>query len=181
MRSRRRDRFVRFSISARLCFPDLVPSPSSSTCLEKASIDEAYLDLSAHIRSLLLTRYPYLSQPPSESPLGLDTPLPPAPELDWESSEWGIPPSPIPVDGAASGAANGGNGWSDVALWLGGEVMENVRMAIEEELSYTTSAGLGHNKILAKVCSAYKKPRAQVSQGGRRRPVHGSASEELTS
>ncbi|KAL7416652.1 hypothetical protein BDY24DRAFT_408629 [Mrakia frigida] len=137
--------------------------------IEKASIDEAYLDLSLPIRNLLLTRYPHLSILPPNSPLGLDTPLPPAPKLDWESSEWGIPPSPISPppkdpssDSEEGGGGREGNGWSDVALWLGGEVMERVRGEVEKELGYTTSAGISHNKILAKVCSAYKKPRAQT-------------------
>jgi len=42
--------------------------------------------------------------------------------------------------------------------------MERVRGEVEKELGYTTSAGISHNKILAKVCSAFKKPRAQVSR-----------------
>ena len=42
--------------------------------------------------------------------------------------------------------------------------MERVRGEVEKELGYTTSAGIGHNKNLAKVCSAFKKPRAQVSR-----------------
>lgn len=50
-----------------------------------------------------------------------------------------------------------------MALWLGGELMERVRGEVETELGYTTSAGISHSKILAKVCSAYKKPSAQVS------------------
>lgn len=41
--------------------------------------------------------------------------------------------------------------------------MERVRGEVETELGYTMSAGISHSKILAKVCSAYKKPSAQVS------------------
>lgn len=109
------------------------------------------------MRNLLLSRYPHLATLPDDATL--DTPLPPAPDLDWAASEWGIPPSPIPVDGDSSSV---GGGWADVALWIGGEMMEHVRGEVETELGYTTSAGIAHNKILAKVCSAYKKPRAQV-------------------
>lgn len=42
--------------------------------------------------------------------------------------------------------------------------MERVRREVVSELGYTTSAGISHSKILAKVCSAYKKPSAQVSR-----------------
>lgn len=127
---------------------------------EKASIDEAFLDLTIPVRKLLLARYPHLAQPPPSSPLGLDTPLPPPPELDWNSSDWGVPLSALGTEGQQPSG-----GWPDVALWLGGELMERVRGEVETELGYTTSAGISHSKILAKVCSAYKKPSAQVSPG----------------
>lgn len=121
--------------------------------VEKASIDEAFLDLTVPVRKLLLARYPYLAQPPPSSPLGLDNPLPPAPSLDWEATGWGTPPSLPPQ----------GDTWADVALFLGAELMDRVRGEVVKELGYTTSAGLSHSKILAKVCSAFKKPYAQVS------------------
>jgi hypothetical protein len=38
---------------------------------ERASIDEAYIDLTLPVRNLLLSRYPYLQTVPPDSPLGL--------------------------------------------------------------------------------------------------------------
>lgn len=51
--------------------------------VEKASIDEMYCDLTLAVRQLILQRYPELARPPADSPAGLDTPLPPPPEIDW--------------------------------------------------------------------------------------------------
>ena len=55
------------------------------TCqAEKASIDEAYLDFSQPVRDLIIARNPHLASVPAGSALGLDTPLPPPPPIDWE-------------------------------------------------------------------------------------------------
>lgn len=155
------------------------------------------------MRKLLLKRYPDLATVPADAALGMDTPLPMAPVLDWSSVDWGIVPRSAEV--SASQAADGegepasaladeedvqGNGWADVALWLGGDLMEGIRKSVEDQLGYTTSAvrsplaaptrsralradsrrplpsslvqGIAHNKVLSKLCSAFKKPRAQT-------------------
>ena len=49
-----------------------------------------------------------------------------------------------------------------VALYLGAEVVGKCRAAVHERLGYTCSAGIAPNKMLAKLCSAWKKPNAQV-------------------
>lgn len=41
--------------------------------------------------------------------------------------------------------------WTDVALAMGAELMARVRKEVEEQLGYTTSAGIAPNKSLAKV------------------------------
>lgn len=129
---------------------------------EKASIDEAFIDLTLPVRKVLLERFPHLATVPSNAPLGLDTPLPPAPPLDWKAVDWGIvprstevaaqvasasqeasasqgeqskAPAPLPVDEEVHG-----NGWGDMALWVGGQLMEQIRKAVEDQLGYTTSA-----------------------------------------
>lgn len=106
------------------------------------------MDLSTPIRALLLARYPELSHSP---PADLDTPLPAPPSLDWHAKEWAAVPGPDEAPG-----------WADVALYLGAEIMNDVRKAVEDQLGYTTSAGISHNKVLSKLCSAFKKPRAQT-------------------
>ena len=129
---------------------------------EKASIDEAFIDLTLPVRKVLLERFPHLAVLPADAPLGLDTPLPLAPSLDWTTVDWGIVPRSAEVAAQAASASQEvsasqgepsrvpvppsaeeeiqGNGWADMALWIGGELMEQIRKAVEDQLGYTTSA-----------------------------------------
>ncbi len=52
--------------------------------------------------------------------------------------------------------------WTDVALALGAELMNRVRQNVLDELGYTTSAGIGSNKTLSKLCSSWRKPNGQT-------------------
>lgn len=59
--------------------------------VEKASIDELYCDLTLAVRQVILQRFPELARPPANSPLGLDTPLPPPPKIDWTDLGYRVP------------------------------------------------------------------------------------------
>ncbi|KAJ6570180.1 hypothetical protein DFH09DRAFT_1154251 [Mycena vulgaris] len=129
-----------------------------NTEVEKASIDEAFMDLTRPVRQILLDRYPYLSHVPDDAPLGLDTPLPSPPQVSWNELGTLIPKDPsqepnVEVDELST--------WHDVALSIAAELMEKVRQQISAKLGYTTSAGIARNKFLAKLCASYKKPMNQ--------------------
>ncbi|KAJ7678513.1 DNA polymerase eta [Mycena rosella] len=128
--------------------------------IEKASIDEAFMDLTRPVRQILLERYPYLAHVPDDAPLGLDTPLPPPPQVSWNHLGTLIPidPSPEPND---SKEIDMPSTWHDVALSIAAELMEKVRQEINAKLGYTTSAGIARNKFLAKLCASYRKPMNQ--------------------
>ncbi|ORY84148.1 hypothetical protein BCR35DRAFT_290430 [Leucosporidium creatinivorum] len=163
--------------------------------VEKASIDESFLDLTLPVRAKLLARYPYLATLPEGA--DLDTPLPTPKEMgvtvDWEKVG-----NLIPINGqkkevkeVSAEAEEEGEGegkeegtsksaepvaeekevetleephltWSDVALSIGAEIVATCRNAVHERLGYTCSAGIAPNKMLAKLCSAWKKPNAQT-------------------
>lgn len=57
------------------------------------------------------------------------------------------------------------------ALALGARVVCRVRGAVESELGYTCSAGVAHNKLLAKLVAGMHKPRQHV--GGTAAAGHG--------
>lgn len=52
--------------------------------VEKASIDEAFIDFTQPVREELLKRYPHLATVPPDAPNGADTPLPPPPAISWD-------------------------------------------------------------------------------------------------
>ena len=48
------------------------------------------------------------------------------------------------------------------ALHLGAKIASTIRKHVHTELQYTCSAGIAHNKMLAKLGSALKKPNGQT-------------------
>ncbi|KAI8445698.1 hypothetical protein BY996DRAFT_6434541 [Phakopsora pachyrhizi] len=133
----------------------------SESCptIEKASIDEAFLDLSIPVRQRLLSRYPQLitldqlRQPASA--VTLDDQLPTPPQLDWDQLAVQSGSFIVPCSDRSTS-------WSDLALVIGAEIMAECRRAVFDQLGYTCSAGISSNKMLAKLCSSYKKPNAQT-------------------
>ncbi|KAI0346179.1 DNA/RNA polymerase [Trametopsis cervina] len=65
--------------------------------IEKASIDEAFIDFTRPVRDELMRRYPYLASVPPDAPDGKDSPLPPPPPISWDSLGTVIPVNPPPA------------------------------------------------------------------------------------
>jgi DNA polymerase eta len=127
--------------------------PANLQKVEKASIDEVFMDLSAQIHSLLLERYPELAGPaPYDATERL--PLPPTTALDWQADAL--------VDLDSDETEEDDPEWDDVVILIGSEIVRNVRATIREKLKYTCSAGIAQNKMLAKLGSAHKKPNQQT-------------------
>lgn len=135
------------------CIKDVLP-PLPLQRVEKASVDEVFLDLSSQIHSMLLERYPEISGPaPYDDPTEL-LPRPPTTALDWNTDAL--------VDLDSSETEDDDPDWDDVAILLGSEIVRSVRSAIRERLKYTCSAGIARNKMIAKLGSAHKKPNQQT-------------------
>ncbi|KAJ7183163.1 hypothetical protein C8R46DRAFT_1066110 [Mycena filopes] len=147
------DIYRRESVKMLQMYKDGLPENAE---VEKASIDEAFMDLTRPVRQILLERYPYLGQVPDDAPLGLDTPLPPPPQVSWNDLGTVIPVDPSVVEDVELPST-----WHDVALSIAAECMEKVRQEINAKLGYTTSAGIARNKFLAKLCASYRKPMSQ--------------------
>lgn len=124
---------------------------SSADSPEKASIDEAYMDFTPMVIDKLLALHPHLASVPEDATEGLDTPLPPAPPIDWARAGNVVP---IATGGGIDEEVEGDiekPTWEDWALCLGAEIMAEVRAEIWKRLHYTCSAGIAHNKAMAKV------------------------------
>jgi DNA polymerase eta len=134
-------------ISLRILFPDKCLLETS----EKASIDEAFIDLTRPVRAQILGRYRHLATVPHDAPDGLDAELPPPPLISWDGLGTIVPidpslPEPAPgtstkVDHQVAGLKDDAPAtWHDVALSIAAEMMGKVRVEISEQLGYTTSA-----------------------------------------
>ncbi|KAH8760592.1 hypothetical protein F5883DRAFT_563954 [Diaporthe sp. PMI_573] len=141
-----------YRLRSRECFElirSLLP-PEPIHRVEKASIDEVYLDLSAQVHAILLGQFSELAERPSD--LERPLPLPTLSEdLDWE------------VDGViGSEEANLAVDWDDVALCIGAKIVRQIRAEVWGRLKYTCSAGIAHNKMLAKLGAGFRKPNQQT-------------------
>ncbi|ROW10261.1 hypothetical protein VMCG_01715 [Cytospora schulzeri] len=128
--------------------------PSNLQRVEKASIDEVFLDLSAQVHSILLDRFPELRSPPPHDDTSESLPMPSITALDWKADAL--------VDLDDTETETDDPDWNDVAILIGSEIVRDVRAAIRAQLKYTCSAGVASNKMLSKLGSGHKKPNGQT-------------------
>ncbi|KAL8926193.1 MAG: hypothetical protein Q9208_003096 [Pyrenodesmia sp. 3 TL-2023] len=135
------------------CIKDVLPAPPVQR-VEKASVDEVFLDLSAQVHAIILERYPELNGPaPYDDPTEC-LPRPPTTALDWNTDAL--------VDLDEDQTEDDDPDWDDITMLVGSEIIRSVRAAIRERLKYTCSAGIARNKMIAKLGSAHKKPNQQT-------------------
>ncbi|CAG8245216.1 unnamed protein product [Penicillium olsonii] len=130
------------------------PKQEAAAGLEKASIDEVFIDLSPLVYKTLLQRYPELQSGTQDENRDADLPIPPTTALQWDTD--------CLVDLDKHEAEEDDPDWDDVAMLIGSEIVRSVRNAVWDKLSYTCSAGLGRNKMIAKLGSACNKPNLQT-------------------
>lgn len=121
--------------------------------VEKASVDEVFLDLSAQVHSLMLERFPELTLPPPYDDPAEPLPRPSVAALDWQADAL------VDLDEEQESEDPD---WDDVAMLLGSEIVRKLRAEVREKLGYTCSAGVAGNKLLSKLGSAFKKPNKQT-------------------
>ncbi|KAF4548856.1 impB/mucB/samB-like protein 4 [Elsinoe fawcettii] len=128
--------------------------PAATQRVEKASIDEVFLDLSAQVHGVLLERYPELKGPaPYDDPTER-LPRPPTTAIDWDADAL--------VDLDDGEFEEKEPDWDDVVMNIASEIVRGVRGKVWERLQYTCSAGIAKNKMLAKLGSGHKKPNSQT-------------------
>lgn len=123
--------------------------------LEKASIDEVFIDLSSLVSAVLYERYPELRDYPARDDKTTRLPSPPTTALDW-SVEDGL------VDLDEHETEEDDPDWDDIAMLIGAEIVRSVRQAVWDNLNYTCSAGIARNKMMSKLGSACNKPNKQT-------------------
>ncbi|KAL8383552.1 hypothetical protein RB595_010653 [Gaeumannomyces hyphopodioides] len=136
--------------------------PPTQCKVEKASVDEVFVDLSANVHTILLERFPELAAPAPRQDPSENLPPPSSTVLDWQADNL--------VDLDKAEAETDDPDWDDVVLLFGSEIVRNIRLAVRERLGYTCSAGIASNKLLSKLGSAHRKPNQQTVI--RNRSVH---------
>jgi len=123
--------------------------------VEKASIDEVFIDLSPLVFGALLQRYPELRSGSLGEDQGTSLPCPPTTALEWNAGD-------CLIDLDENETEVDDPDWDDIAMLIGSEIIRSVRTAIWNHLRYTCSAGVARNKMMAKLGSGCNKPNKQT-------------------
>ncbi|KAJ3294104.1 DNA-directed DNA polymerase eta rad30 [Rhizoclosmatium sp. JEL0117] len=117
---------------------------------QRASVDEAYLDMTDLVNERIIEMGRNGS---IEFKDGL-------PVVKWEDSGAIV----VGVTGSSDTEEPTTTtlGWEDLQLRVASDMCTEIRTAVDTELHYTCSAGISHNKTLAKLCSALNKPNKQT-------------------
>ncbi|KAF8248106.1 DNA/RNA polymerase [Wilcoxina mikolae CBS 423.85] len=130
----------------------------SNARIEKASIDESFLDLSKDIHGRLLQQYKVLRSPPNDD-FTEHLPLPDFQTLDWSGSHLVANPD---EESEKTEIQIADLDWDDIAMAIGAGIVKGVRNEVFTRLGYTCSAGIANNKMMAKLGSGFKKPNQQT-------------------
>ena len=122
--------------------------------VEKASVDEAFIDLSPLVYGVLLCRHPELRDTYVNDKTAT-LPPPPSTALEWNTED-----HLVDLDENESEVDD--PDWDDVALLIGSDIVRSLRAAVWRTLGYTCSAGVARNKMMAKLGSGCNKPNKQT-------------------
>lgn len=123
----------------------------STNCdlIEKASVDEGYMDFGRLVYQRLIRMFPDLK---NGNP---DDTLPPIPDhfdLQFKGQVYGATEEkPVVL-----------KDWDDVITLIGSNIMFDIRKQIHAKLEYTTSGGVSRNKNIAKLAGGFLKPDNQT-------------------
>lgn len=134
---------------------DHVPVEFQATKVEKASIDEVFIDLSSLVYAMLYQRYPELRRGPTATDKTTQLPSPPTTALEWSPDD-GL------VDLDEQENEEDDPDWDDIAMLIGAEIIHSIRSVIWDKLHFTCSAGIARNKMMSKLGSAQNKPNKQT-------------------
>uniref|UniRef100_A0A8C7YCG3 UmuC domain-containing protein n=1 Tax=Oryzias sinensis TaxID=183150 RepID=A0A8C7YCG3_9TELE len=136
---------------------EVIEVMSRFAVIERASIDEAYMDLTAAVQQRLKTtteeqmrpcllKTTYIQGYPQS---GLDPP-----SLRSKGLQQWMESLPTPSSGELNCA--------ELQLTMGALIVEEMRAAVEKQTGFRCSAGISHNKVLAKLACGLNKPNRQT-------------------
>ncbi|XP_059215380.1 DNA polymerase eta [Centropristis striata] len=147
---------------------EVIEVMSRFAVIERASIDEAYMDLTASVQQRLkdmndkqieayLLRMTHIQGYPQSSPeqeaFAEDAVLDKEEQRSRGLQQW-LASLPVPLLGEQNSA--------ELQLTVGALIVEEMRAAVEKDTGFRCSAGVSHNKVLAKLACGLNKPNRQT-------------------
>uniref|UniRef100_A0AAQ4REZ7 DNA polymerase eta n=1 Tax=Gasterosteus aculeatus aculeatus TaxID=481459 RepID=A0AAQ4REZ7_GASAC len=147
---------------------EVIEVMSRFAVIERASIDEAYMDLTAAVQQRLknlmdkpiephLLRATYIQGFPQTVPeheASAEDAASGKEELRSRGLQQWLASLPYPLPGEQSTA--------ELNLTVGALIIEEMRAAVEKDTGYCCSAGISHNKVLSKLACGLNKPDRQT-------------------
>lgn len=135
--------------------------------VEKASVDECYMDFGRAVYSRMVTAFPFLAE------IADSDELPPVPVLPADmfwvgkigTRERGTEENENDKEKKSetdTGDDHRIRDWDDLVMLLGSQLLFHARSEIYKELRYTTSGGLATCKTMAKLAGGFIKPDFQT-------------------
>ncbi|KAI7879386.1 DNA/RNA polymerase [Lichtheimia hyalospora FSU 10163] len=111
--------------------------------IQRIGLDEGFLDLTDTVNKKIIDEYvPHLLDKIDDQVCSVD--------IDWDEL------------GVTIGKEETTTTWKDLQLAVGARIAKEIRQEISDELKYTCSAGIAHNKVVAKLGSSQNKPNNQT-------------------
>eukprot|EP00066_Takifugu_rubripes_P012300 XP_011601566.1 PREDICTED: DNA polymerase eta isoform X1 [Takifugu rubripes] len=147
---------------------EVIEVMSRFAVIERASIDEAYMDLTAAVQQRLknlndspidahLLKATYIQGYPQTTPerpaAAEDVAFDKEEQRSRGVQQW-LAMLPLPAVGEQSSA--------ELQLTVGALIVEEMRAAVEKHTGFQCSAGISHNKVLAKLACGLNKPNRQT-------------------
>ncbi|KAI5611594.1 DNA polymerase eta [Silurus asotus] len=143
---------------------EVIEVMSRFAVIERASIDEAYMDLTSSVQKRVkdlqvsqidpeLLKNTYIQGFPVASDLE-DVPVDKEEQRLKGLQQW--------LHTLPSCFQPGCSGYAEVCLAVGAMIVEEMRAAVEQDTGFRCSAGISHNKVLAKLACGLNKPNRQT-------------------
>uniref|UniRef100_A0A3P8SS27 DNA polymerase eta n=1 Tax=Amphiprion percula TaxID=161767 RepID=A0A3P8SS27_AMPPE len=147
---------------------EVIEVMSRFAVIERASIDEAYMDLTAAVQQRLknmsdeqidphLLKTTYIQGYPQSSAELESSAEDPVLDKEEQRSR-GL----LQWLASLRGPLSGGQSSADLQLTVGALIVEEMRTAVEKHTGFRCSAGISHNKVLAKLACGLNKPNRQT-------------------
>lgn len=128
--------------------------------VEKASVDESFMDFGRLVFKRVVRLFPEISNSPEKWKTTDKLPSLTQESIQRTGLHWkGFV---VPKEDEDEQMSPVIHDWDDIVILIGSNLAWEIREKLVNTLNYTTSAGVGRVKTLAKLASGYKKPNAQT-------------------
>ncbi|CAJ1067309.1 DNA polymerase eta [Xyrichtys novacula] len=147
---------------------EVIEVMSRFAVIERASIDEAYMDLTSAVQQRLKTMSDQQMEPHLLKTTYIQGYPQSLPEQEASAGEVVLDKEAQRTRGllqwmaSLSGPLQGEQSSAELQLTVGALIVEEMRAAVEEVTGFRCSAGISHNKVLAKLACGLNKPNRQT-------------------